>query len=317
MNNRNLLRAFSFSIPAVLCFTLPSPAGASGAEPRLPVGQHVADLNGIKFAYYVAGKGPLIVVQSPGWGIGSEVLRNGLEPLESKFALVFYDTRGSGLSSRPSDETKMSTSDMVDDLEGLRQYWGIPTMTLLGHSGSGNIALGYAIRYPKRVKKLILVDSDIQDFDTSNIVQQELEARKGDKRYESAIKAKMSSQDPESKDQDPAEIAKDMLPLYFYDPDKNLPIFLKTAPTGPSPWVMKANGAADQKSPGGFRAYSRRNPSLTDQSSGEVRALSMDRSSAGFFSGSDSLRGEVGIGWCSPNCRSPRQMWATRRNAKG
>lgn len=99
------------------------------------------------------------------------------------------------------------------------------------------------------MKKLILVDSDIQDFDTSNIVQQELEARKGDKRYESAIKAKMSSQDPESKDQDPAERAKDMLPLYFYDPDKNLPIFLKTAPTGPSPWVMKANGAADQKSP--------------------------------------------------------------------
>ena len=167
MNNRNLLRAFSFSILAVLCFTFPSPARASGAETRLSVGQHVADLRGIKFAYYVAGTGPLIVVQSPGWGVGSEDLRNGLEPLESKFTLVFYDTRGSGLSSRPSDETKMSTSDMVDDLEGLRQYWGIPTMTLLGHSHGGNIALGYAIRYPKRVRKLILVDSDIQDFDTS------------------------------------------------------------------------------------------------------------------------------------------------------
>lgn len=250
MNSRSSLRVFSFSILAVLCPMLFSSTPASGAEAKLTTGQHIADVNGIKFAYFVAGKGPLMIVQSPGWGIGSAVLRNGLGPLESKFTLVFYDTRGSGLSSRPSDETKMSTSDMVDDLDGLRQYWGIPTITLLGHSHGGTIALGYAIRYPKRVKKLILVGADILDFDNSAIVRQGWEARKGDKRYESAIQAAMSLQDPKStSDDDPGTLVKQMMPLYFYDPEKNLPILFKAAPEGPSVWVMNANRAADEKSP--------------------------------------------------------------------
>jgi pimeloyl-ACP methyl ester carboxylesterase len=210
-----VLSIFAFGL---LCLCVCAQLVALGADAKLSRGEHFAAVRGIRFQYFVAGSGPLLVVQAPGWGIGSEYLRNGLAPLEAHFTLVFYDTRGSGHSSRPQDEVRMSTSDMVDDLEGLRDYWGRPTMMVLGHSHGGAIAMGYAIRYPDHIKKLILVDSNVQDFDTQKIIQQQLEARRGDKRYEDAIKSVMSDTKLNTDEEFGASL-KSYLPLYFYDPD--------------------------------------------------------------------------------------------------
>ncbi|MHB8487195.1 MAG: alpha/beta fold hydrolase [Candidatus Acidiferrales bacterium] len=231
------------------CFAGVVQAQAVKLEDRLAQGRHSADVNGVKFWYAVRGAGPLLIVQAPGWGIGSEYLQNGLAPLEAHFTLVFYDTRGSGQSGRPADEKKMSTSDMVDDLEGLRQYWRLPRISVLGHSHGGAIALGYAIRYPKRVEKLILVDSNIQDFNEEAIVQKELETRKGDKRFEAAIAEAMKPW-PNlqlTTDQEFGASLARVLPLYFYDPDKYAPLLEKTAPSLPSVWANHANAAADAK----------------------------------------------------------------------
>ena len=232
------------------CFGCVVQAQSAKSEARLAKGEHSANVNGVKFCYAVRGTGPLLIVQAPGWGIGSEYLQNGLAPLEAHFTLVFYDTRGNGRSSRPADEKKMSTSDMVDDLEGLRQYWGLPRISVLGHSHGGAIALGYAIRYPRRVKKLILVDSNIQDFNEEAMLQKELEARKGDKRFEAAISEAMKPwPNPQlTTDEEFAASLGRSLPLYFYDPDKYMPLLEKTAPSLPSVWANHANAAADAKS---------------------------------------------------------------------
>jgi pimeloyl-ACP methyl ester carboxylesterase len=40
----------------------------------------------------------------------------------------------------------------------------LDSLSLLGHSHGGTIALGYAITHPERVENLILVDSDIEDY---------------------------------------------------------------------------------------------------------------------------------------------------------
>jgi pimeloyl-ACP methyl ester carboxylesterase len=141
----------------------------------------------------------------------------------------------------------MSTSDMVDDLEKLRKYWGLGSMVVMGHSHGGAIALGYAIRYPMRVKKLVLVDSNIQDFNDPAMFEKQLEARQGDKRFEAAIVEAKDGSRPRT-DEEFGAALKRMLPLYFHDPDTYMPQFLRTEPTPPSAWVANANGAADQKS---------------------------------------------------------------------
>lgn len=46
------------------------------SEP-LSVGEHYVVLDGLRFYYVVAGKGPLVVVQAPGWGIGSQYHKSG------------------------------------------------------------------------------------------------------------------------------------------------------------------------------------------------------------------------------------------------
>ena len=53
--------------------------------------------------------------------------------------------------------TPQAESFFVDGLEQWREAMGIDKMILLGHSLGGYLAAVYALRYPERVQKLILV----------------------------------------------------------------------------------------------------------------------------------------------------------------
>jgi pimeloyl-ACP methyl ester carboxylesterase len=193
-------------------------------------------VNDVAFAYFVSGSGPVLIEQSPGWGIGSQYLQHGLTPLEKDFTLVSYDTRASGSSSRPVDESLMTTSNMVDDLESLRRFWGLPKINVLGHSHGGAIAIGYAIRYPNRVSKLILVDSSIQGFPGDDIVEREMKKREGDARFAAAVAEARSTAEPKTDAEMKESLARSM-PLYFSDPEKNMAAFAQGLSQTPSAWV--------------------------------------------------------------------------------
>ena len=205
-------------------------------SPRLSPGKHVARVNGVSFAYFVSGSGPVLIEQSPGWGIGSQYLQYGLKPIEKDFTLVSYDTRASGSSSRPLDESQMTTSNMVDDLEALRRFWGLPKINVLGHSHGGAIAIGYAIRYPEHVSKLILVDSSIQGCPGDDIAGREMKKREGDARFTAAIAEARSTAEVKTDKEMQESLARGM-PLYFSDPGKNMAAFAQGLSQTPSAWV--------------------------------------------------------------------------------
>jgi pimeloyl-ACP methyl ester carboxylesterase len=205
---------------------------------QLVPGEHSAEINGLKFRYVVAGRGPLLVVQAPGSGIGSSYLQNGLAPLEKNFTLLFYDPRGSGGSSRPASAMQMSISDMVEDLEALRKYWGLDSFNLLGHSSGGAIALSYAERYPLHVHKLILVDSQLVGYDTNLLQKQMKDRRRNDPRYVTSL-ARLDDPSPATDDQYKKQF-EELLPYYLYDPTKNLPGLLHTMTGTPSSWAERA-----------------------------------------------------------------------------
>src|SRR6201992_1201244 len=220
---------------ALSLLMLPAMAAWAQQSSKLSPGEHVARVNGVAFAYLVSGSGPALIEQSPGWGIGSQYLQHGLKPLETNCTLVSYDTRASGSSSRPVDESQMTTSTMVDDLEALRRYWGLPKISVLGHSHGGAIAVGYAIRYPERVSKLILVDSSIQGFPGDDIAEREMKAREGDPRFTAAIAESRSTAEVKT-DQAMADSLARSMPLYFYDPGKNMAAFAQGLSQRPSAW---------------------------------------------------------------------------------
>lgn len=237
-----------------LLLSLVVTGAAHAAEPvssRLSTGEHYVLLDGLRFYYVVAGHGPPAVVQSPGWGIGSEYLRNGWAPLETRFTMIFYDTRGSGRTTRPAQAASISVAVMQEDLERLRAYWGLQTMRLLGHSWGGGIALSYAEHHPEHVASLVLVDTSVAGFQyavlKNEVHRQWLEAAK-DVRLAAAMKS-MEVNARVRTDRDFRKMLHTELPFYFYDPTMGPRRFWKTYSGVPSAWVWNAwqtNFDADQ-----------------------------------------------------------------------
>jgi len=85
-----------------------------------------------------------------------------LAPSVSRCAeTLLYDLRGHGKSERPP--TGYSLDDMVEDLAELVRLvgWNQTPLHLVGNSYGGLIALAFAVKYPRQVATLVLIDSEI------------------------------------------------------------------------------------------------------------------------------------------------------------
>ncbi len=112
-----------------------------------------AQVNGVKLYYEVHGDGdPVILI----CGLGSQLQSWATQvPIYSKhFKVIVFDNRGSGKSDKP--EEKYLTSDMADDTAALMEELGIESAHIVGKSMGGMIAQWLAIKYPKKVQKLVL-----------------------------------------------------------------------------------------------------------------------------------------------------------------
>jgi pimeloyl-ACP methyl ester carboxylesterase len=194
---------------------------------KLTPGDHDAQFSDVRLHYHVAGKGPLVVVTSPGWGVGSTYLVNGLAPLEKTFTLLFLDTRGSGLSTQPDDRSRMSSEIMADDIDRLRDYLSLKSISLLGHSNGGTIALDYAERYPNRVDKVVLLDAEVLGDREHEATGRFLKLWDYDRRYHAAI-THLRKDEPVTTTEEFEKDLDAILPLYFSDPERFLPAFQRT-----------------------------------------------------------------------------------------
>jgi pimeloyl-ACP methyl ester carboxylesterase len=71
--------------------------------------------------------------------------------------VVTHDYRGTGKSSKPT--TQYSCEDFVDDAVTILDQLNAGPAILLGHSMGGRVAMLMALKYPDRVKKLIVNSS--------------------------------------------------------------------------------------------------------------------------------------------------------------
>jgi proline iminopeptidase len=70
---------------------------------------------------------------------------------------IFYDVRNRGRSSSISDGSKLTIHHDVEDLEKLRQHFGIEKMSLIGESYVGLMVVMYAMKYPQHVERLVQI----------------------------------------------------------------------------------------------------------------------------------------------------------------
>ncbi|XP_062572428.1 (Lyso)-N-acylphosphatidylethanolamine lipase-like isoform X1 [Saccostrea cucullata] len=104
-------------------------------------------------------KVPLVMVHGMGGGIG--LWAQNLGPLSENRPLYAFDVLGFGRSSRPqfSSKPEKTEQQFVESIEEWRKEMDIKEMILLGHSLGAYISGAYSLKYPDRVKHLVLVDA--------------------------------------------------------------------------------------------------------------------------------------------------------------
>ena len=100
-----------------------------------------------------AGEKILIIHGGPGGG-SQPRYRRYFDP--KKFDIIQFDQRGCGKSIPFSELRENTTINLVEDIEKLREYFGINYWILFGGSWGSTLALIYSIKHPSRVKSLIL-----------------------------------------------------------------------------------------------------------------------------------------------------------------
>jgi len=113
---------------------------------------------GVKLYYRLLGRGgePVVLIHG-GPGLTSDYLADDLTTMARNHSLLVYDQRGIGRSTLVSDSTALAAQRYVEDLEAIRKHLGLEQLTLLGHSWGAAPAALYAMQYPERVRRMILV----------------------------------------------------------------------------------------------------------------------------------------------------------------
>ena len=118
--------------------------------------------------YVERGKGePLVLLH--GNGEDSSYFCAQLAHFSKRYRVIAVDTRGHGNS--PRGEGDLTLSRCADDLGALLDRLGLEQVNLLGFSDGGNIALLFALRYPTRVRRLILNGANLSPKGVKRRVQ--------------------------------------------------------------------------------------------------------------------------------------------------
>jgi pimeloyl-ACP methyl ester carboxylesterase len=145
----------------------------------------------------------------------------------------------------------MSSMDMAEDLESLRQYLDVPSFpVILGHSNGGTIALAYAELYPTRVERLVLIDYQLLGTDAgpSGPTWDKFKAQRENlPQFKAACET--WARPPPTTDEEFASYLDGVLASYLYDPDRNCAEVKKQikGPEWPRIWCIAMHGMADSK----------------------------------------------------------------------
>ena len=108
----------------------------------------------IQMYYELRGTGPRLLYIS---GTGGDLRRsqNAFDsPLTEHFEVLAYDQRGLGQTDKPDEAYTMA--DYAADADGLLNALGWDECLVMGISFGGMVAQEFALRYPNRVRRLVL-----------------------------------------------------------------------------------------------------------------------------------------------------------------
>ena len=114
-------------------------------------------VNGVRLYYEEHGQGPpILCVHGTG---GSALMWAAAVPELARLGRVLvYDRRGCTRSQRPDPYDTTSVAEHADDAAALLEALGAAPAAVVGRSYGGEIATNLALRYPERVRALVLLE---------------------------------------------------------------------------------------------------------------------------------------------------------------
>ena len=132
----------------------------STLDKTMPFKRNYIERNGQQYHYVNEGQGsPVVMIHgNPSW---SFYYRNLVTSLSTHHQCIVPDHIGCGFSDKPGDEDYDYTLvNRIDDLEALLEHLEVnDNITLVVHDWGGMIGMGYAARYPERIKRLVILNT--------------------------------------------------------------------------------------------------------------------------------------------------------------
>jgi pimeloyl-ACP methyl ester carboxylesterase len=114
--------------------------------------------DGVSIYYEVHGKGPAILL-SHGYSATSQMWQGQIEPLSKSHTLITWDMRGHGQSDSPKDQGAYSEEATVGDMAAILDAVGAKKAIVGGLSLGGYMSLAFNLKYPDRVRALLIIDT--------------------------------------------------------------------------------------------------------------------------------------------------------------
>jgi haloalkane dehalogenase len=126
-----------------------------GSFPFIP---HYRRIHGFDMHYVDEGSGePVVLIHGdPTWGY---LWRKFIPPLSQRRRCIAPDHMGMGKSGTPDEPYPYRLRHHIANLETLLLDLDVRGMTLVLHDWGGPVGLGFAIRHPERIKRLILMNT--------------------------------------------------------------------------------------------------------------------------------------------------------------
>jgi len=122
-----------------------------------PFTSNFFDINGHKLHYIDEGQGEtiLFVHGTPSWGFD---FRNIIKILKANFRCLAIGHIGFGLSDKP-EHYDYSTDNHSKSLEKFVLENNLENIALVVHDFGGPIGLNFAIKYPDKIKNIVIINS--------------------------------------------------------------------------------------------------------------------------------------------------------------
>lgn len=120
-------------------------------------------INGAELDVEVLGEegAPVLIAHHGAPGLGSRAEpKASFGALADTYRVIVFDARGSGQSS---DTPPYSHEQWTTDIDALRSWAGAEKIIMAGGSYGGFLSLEYTLRYPDRVRALVLRDTAAAD----------------------------------------------------------------------------------------------------------------------------------------------------------